>query len=634
MSLAVVERAAAQTALDLFPQDAAAGIAIRDLDDLIKKGDKFLTDADIRVPLRPSELFDQGTQFLGVNRGFNRKAPAGIVLLSPEKDSDFDGLRFLNFLVPVLPYTDADTMAENFGIGKGKLTLNNAIRTDRKLDDRLSGYAAFNKSHIYLNDSEKTLKRILKSKPASASFSPEQRKNFDDSDILIHLGEYLWRRNEVILGADAMRQLISGNDPKEKEFAEQFAASLKNVDNAVIGFRLRDGLDTHFLMTVPKDGQAAKLFKSLKHKHPPSTLKGLPDGNVLLAQASSGDTTHQAMITKILFNFMLEELLINQKVVHHVDRLTYLGVFQEVLRHLQGNRLAVYQNTLEKQHGLFSAVAILDTPDPKLFVQTMQILARMAIADSLDMTKKEVKEELDIERLVRDLGSSVYSVRQSANTKLTLIGEPALPFLNKAIDTAKIELETKRRAQELRDRINAVAAQRRKELLDDKQKPLFASPKLTFIANVEKRQDVSVDIVQLKLGGADKAALNQYTQLLGPDWDKVRIGIVDKHIVLLLGSDVAVFEAALRNLQKGDAGLAGSKRLAGFQATAQKERLFEFHVSVEGVLRLVNPKANLDTQPQITSMALTLTDHALQVDARAPIAEVRTMAKKAQEAFR
>jgi hypothetical protein len=29
-----------------------------------------------------------------------------------------------------------------------------------------------------------------------------------------------------------------------------------------------------------------------------------------------------------------------------------------------------------------------------------------------------------------------------------------------------------------------------------------------------------------------------------------------------------------------------------------------------------------------------LTDHALQVDARAPIAEVRTMAKKAQEAFR
>src|SRR5207247_5044148 len=104
-----------------------------------------------------------------------------------------------------------------------------------------------------------------------------------------HLGPYLWKRNEIMIGADAMQHMMRGNDPKEREFAEQFAASLKEVEHAVVGFRLHEGIEGQFLMTVAKDGQAAKLFKSLKHKHPPSTLKGLPEGNVLLAQASSGD---------------------------------------------------------------------------------------------------------------------------------------------------------------------------------------------------------------------------------------------------------------------------------------------------------------------------------------------------------
>jgi hypothetical protein len=59
--LGISSRASAQAAIDLLPQDAIVSIAVRDLDDLMKKGDKFLTDSEIRMPVRPSELFDQGT---------------------------------------------------------------------------------------------------------------------------------------------------------------------------------------------------------------------------------------------------------------------------------------------------------------------------------------------------------------------------------------------------------------------------------------------------------------------------------------------------------------------------------------------------------------------------------------------
>ena len=626
--LGISGRASAQAAIDLFPQDAIVSIAIRDLDDLVKKGDNFLTDSEIRMPVRPSELFDQGTQLLGIRKGYDRKAPAAVVLMRPEKEVGGFGW-IVPHLVSVIPFTDADVMADNFGIPEGEL-MPKIVRKAGTANEFVK-FATRTQKHAYLSGSEETLQRIMKNKTVSSSLTAGQRKLFDQSDVLLHFGRWGVEQGGDFTNADFMNRLKAGDDAREKEFAAQFAASLKEVQNTVFGFRLREGIDSHGLLTVPKGGKAAKLFASLRSKHKPSTLQGLPEGNVLLAQASSGDAEQQSLLTKALFNFVLEDLLINQKVIHHVDRLTYLGVFHEVSRHLQGNRLAVYQNLDEKKHGLFCGVAILDTEDAKLFVTAMRILSKMATADSLDLTKKEVKEEIDMQRLVRDLGSSVYVVRQSANTKLTLIGEPALPHLAKAIDSNEFDLEGKRRARDLRDRINAVAAQRRKELLDAKNRPLFDRPKLTFIANVEIRQDVSVDIINFKLATLEKGATDQAAQLLGPDWDKVRLGIVGNKIVVLIGSDVSLFEGALKNLQKNDAGLAGTKRLAGFHELAAKERQFEFHASVEGVMRLISPNAKLDTQAQMTSVALTVGEQSLQLDVRVPTPEVRTIARKAQE---
>jgi hypothetical protein len=621
--------ATAQTPLDLFPQDAVVSIGINDLDDLMKKGDKFLAEAEIRMPIRPSELFDQGTGFLGVRKGYDRKAPAIVTLMPPERKEDTNGWRWIETgLVPVIPFTDADVMASNFGIGKGKLKPMTITAPDANHD--FVKHLMRSDKHVYLSTSEKTLQRVMKSKTVASGLTPAQRAPFEKSDVLLHFGSYLWQQDNFYR-PDAFARALAGEDAKEKEFAEQLAAGVKEVQNVVLGFRLRDGIDGHLLVTVPKEGKAAKLLGSVRSKNKPSNLRGLPDGNLLFAQASAGKAEHQTMLTKALFNIFLEDLLINQRIIDQVDRLTYLGVFQEVTRHLQGNRLAVYQNLDEKKHGLFCAVAVLDTDDARQFVQIMRVLAKMATADTLDLSKAEVKEEIDIGRLVRDLGSTVYPVRQSANTKLLLIGEPALPYLAKAIESEDVNLEGKRRARDLRDRISAVAAQRRKELLDAKNRPLFDRPTMTFIANVEKRQDVSVDVINLKVAGADKAVLGRLAQMLGPDWDKIRLGIVGNQIVLLLGSDVSLFESTLRNLQKDDPGLAGSKRLAGFHEHAAKDRQFEFHVSIDGVLRLVSANAKLDTPTQLTSMALTIGPQSLQLDARVPMAEVRVIARKAQE---
>src|SRR5262245_36498956 len=90
---AIASPAAAQTMLDLVPKDGAASIAIRNLDELIERGDEFLNGSAIKVPLRPSQLFDMGIAFLGIQRGYDRKRSAAIALLPPQNKEDLNSFR-------------------------------------------------------------------------------------------------------------------------------------------------------------------------------------------------------------------------------------------------------------------------------------------------------------------------------------------------------------------------------------------------------------------------------------------------------------------------------------------------------------------------------------------------------------
>ena len=96
--------------------------------------------------------------------------------------------------------------------------------------------------------------------------------------------------------------------------------------------------------------------------------------------------------------------------------------------------MAVYQNRDRAAQGLLSAVAILDTEDAGKFLDELRQLARFG-GDGLDLSAATGRpdDRAAVEALVRDLGDDNFSVRDSATTKLTLIGEAALPQLEKAL---------------------------------------------------------------------------------------------------------------------------------------------------------------------------------------------------------
>jgi hypothetical protein len=69
---------------DLIPEDATAAIAVRNLNELKKKGDKFAAEAGLQFLPRPSQLFDMLLDNLGVRGGVDPDGSMAFVVANPE----------------------------------------------------------------------------------------------------------------------------------------------------------------------------------------------------------------------------------------------------------------------------------------------------------------------------------------------------------------------------------------------------------------------------------------------------------------------------------------------------------------------------------------------------------------------
>jgi hypothetical protein len=274
--------------------------------------------------------------------------------------------------------------------------------------------------------------------------------------------------------------------------------------------------------------------------------------------------------------------------------------------------------------------AVLDTDDAEGFLKELRQLARFG-GDALDLSPETGRKE-DVEavkKLVRDLGDDAFAVRESATTKLALLGEPALPYVEKALTSD--DAEVRRRADRIKRRIVAVAEERRKELLSQAL-PRPVRPTFTFAPKAETLEGSRVEVLRVKLAGADAALAPRLRQLFGPDWNAVRLAPHGKQVAVLFGSDRKLLAETLKNLKDKRPGLAGAKHLAAFGKHSDRGRTAEFHASVQTVLALLNAddlrKAPAAADHAMTSFALTVGPERLQLDVWVPSAEVKVIAKQ------
>jgi hypothetical protein len=623
---------AAEGPLDLIPADAGAAVAIRNLNDLIKKGDKFIAESGIKNnEVRFSRLFQNGYDFLGIKAGIDDDRAAAILLANPKAlGIKTEGLEILQALVVAVPFSDRDTIAADFGFKKGELKPDRLTPVPRPSNFADHFYARGR--HVFLGPSDKAVSLVAKGKSLTTELPADRRKAIEGADVVVHFG--------AAVVPDAWKKLLQGleysfegkYEAHEKKVIGQLRECLEKVRFVTAGVRFDGGLGINLVSVFPKEGadEARRFLTTVRGRPGVASLSGLPTGNVVAAQAIHGHGEENAALAKVIVDMILRDTLQTNQLLTAADRPYVSGVFAQVWKKLDGSRSALYRNGDATKHGLFSLVAILDADDPKKLLTELKELARFADGTRLDLSEATGKgtDVADVQKLIRDLGDDRYAVREAAATKLSLIGEAALPLLDKA--RASDDAEVARRAGELHDDLARDAAQRRKDLLDKKLPRVH--PTFVFVPAAENVEGQAIDAIGIRLPEKDAAAAKQFEQLFGPDWNKVRVAVRGKQVIVLMGSDPDLLRRTLKNLKEGIPGLAAEKSLEEFRRRANPARKVEFHAALQTIMALTDPNeagaGKAKSGEGLTSFALTVDADRLDLDVWMPSAEVKAMVKK------
>jgi hypothetical protein len=620
------------SALDLVPEDAAFGLAVRNLGDLRKKGDKLYDDAGLKEENLPrvETLFEQLYLLIGLKAGVDEDAPAAVIVANPKAaglakvPTDGDVLKLL---VGAVPFKDLDTIAGNFNLKADDLKDGRVVKAPAGFFLRARG------RHLLLGLDEKTLGGAFNGKALAAALPEAQRKSLAGTDILVHVGPQWLGETWGDFVKEVRARLGDELGEADRKLADELVGALKSVRYFLGAIRLEDGLGVSVLAVLPEKvpEPTRKFLASLSGGTGPSDLKALPDGPAVFAEASGGGGAPGARLMKLLADFVLRDVVQAKWLPSPADRANVLAVFAEVWKRSRGHRVAVYRNADPVKHGLFSAVAILDTDDAGQFLADLKQLARLAGTEGPDLSDKGPKDDVAaVEKLIRDLGDDDYEVRESASRRLALIGEPALPLIEKA--TKAGDAEVRRRAEDLKEAIVAAATARRRELLS-KEAPWRIRPTFRFEPKPEEHAGHVVETARVRLLEKDAPAAAALREVFGPGWDRVRLAARGKQVVVLVGSDERLLDAALANLKGGKPGLAGAKSLAAFAKQTEAGRPLEMHASAATVLELLQaedlrrgkPPA---PAPALSSAALAVGPGHLRVDLWLPASDLGAILKR------
>lgn len=551
---------------DLLPADAFGAAGIRDFSDLCERYGRF--SAAIGKPGGDKRLRGLGalaSTALGV------EVSEGLLLLSAYQGDDVSGAVF------VKPCPDPDAAAVALGLGKGGLKPGRITPHRHGEQDR---FALLRGGHLHISENEKALKTLAAARRLKAEVPASYRAAMSSSDLFVHFNT---RAGGSPFHPEGAANALKPEGKAEEKAAKQAAALMGSVRHLLIGVNLGDGiglrLTTLFQKDMPADAQA--LLTSLRGGPAPSSLHGLPTGKVILAHAASTDGSKNEAVARLLLRAALQNSSV-EGLLSRADQPLFTGVFSTLWRKVQGRRLALYQNADELRHGLFSLVGVLDTDDPKRFLAEVGDLARFAAGKDLDLSSEEGKgaDLAAVKKLLADLDSDDYEVREGATTKLMLIGEPALPLVEEAAKSS--DPEVRRRASRLLEAMKAFRDARRREALAG-EAAKHLRPGFVLERAAEKIEGLAVDVVHIRLEKKDAEAAALMRKLAGPGWARVRMAAVGKRVVVLAGSDTEMFRQAVRNVRDGEAGLEASATLESFRRQAGPARMFEAHVALESL---------------------------------------------------
>lgn len=603
--------------LDLIPADTTIGLSIRNLTELKKKGDQ-LADRDKNLP-RPSQGFHWIYQHMGLADAVDEGQAAALLCIQgklagfgPNSNPQEDYR-----IVSIVPFKDLDALARAYGVKKSELKAGQSIPLPRKADiwNRLDGWGFLKNRHLILGEASSAVSGVSQAPVLRQTLSGARQKHLDRADALAYFGPPLLALAKSLGDPDwTPPELIT---EEEKKAQHRINRALLQVQTVLGALYVNDGVGLDLTGTAAPDAPAfADLVKALSAGGHTASLNGLPKGKLVAALGGVGLGEEHAILSRVVMRQLLPGLT-RSEILSAADQAVAIGVFADITRRLLAGRLALYQAANPARDGQLAVVAVLETEDPKKFLTELGQLARFGDANQIDVTVDKDRE--DIQALIKQLGDDSYSVRETASTKLGLVGERALPFLEKAEKSD--DAEVARRARELREAIAEAVELRRKEVKLG-QLPKRFRPAFSLKPGAEMRDGTAIDMIRMRFDVEDTPYLPLLKHLLGPEWDRIRLAIHGKQVVVLIGSDLGLLDQALANVKKGRAGLAAAPALAGFYRHASPGRKVEVHANVNLLRTLVMPANQLpaDFKPgtSVSSVSLRIGANDIGVDVWVP----------------
>lgn len=619
-------------ALDVIPEEALLAISIRNVSELIKRGDTFIDKTEFKTPMRLSDGYKIVTEFLRIKKGLDEEGSAALFVMGTKVDLDFQTL------VLAVPVGDWKDMAENFRMKPEDLA--EGIVIDRQAREGRQDFVTYARfltrrgGHVYLGPSEVSVAAVAKSKSLRESVSKEDALSLAQDDILFYANPRPLK--------DEWKGLVpplegSGEDltPDEVEAIRLVAEATQDLQFAAAGLRLDGGLGATALLRFKGEKSREILTRLQGGGKGKASLSGLPLGRVLAAYAAAGDGGDSAAVARALLQYSLAHFVADTRhIISAGHRPNVVGVFGEIWQRLEGSRSALYENENFERDGHFGLVAVLDTQNAEKFVADMSSLARFVSASGLALD--DAPDSIDaktIATLVADLGSDEYRVRQTATTKLGLVGRPALAALEPALSAKDPEVQF--RAKAIKAQILALAAEEREDLL---KRDLLSriQPKFAYFPKAETRAGRPVDIVQLRLAAGDAPHAAELRRLLGPSWSKLRLTTVGQRVIVLLGSRLDLFDEAIINMQRGKPGIDADGRFAQFRTRTPAAQTLQLHLTLQRAQELVaagepkpgEAKPTLPGPAPITSVSLSISPDRVRLDLFSPFEEVKSVTKK------
>jgi hypothetical protein len=619
LAVAAPLHAAPPLPLDLIPEDACIGISIRDLAEVRVKGDKlFGKDERTRHMLRPSQLLDMA--FKEVNLPWKhdeKKASAIICMTGPLAGFGADTDPNKDFtLGVVLGCRSREDVAKAYKIEVGDLKDGVVRRVPGKEVDRIFGtdQAGFRGEHVYLTGREKATAAWMKARTLRQGRTEAQQRRLDAADGLLYLGPPLLAVAQKDYDPEVVPDWATG---PEAEAQKRLNRAWKEARDVLVGFRVNDGLGLDATVGFdPKGPNSQALLKSITGAGRTSDLSGLPNSDRLIgAFAAIGLERNDLHLARVLAADVWHGLQGPSGVLGS-DAPVVRRIFGDLYSKLRLGRIALYQTSDPARFGQVAAVAVLEPLDTDKFMAEIGQYARLGDVGQFDPKAEASKAE--IEKLIADLASEDFETREAATTKLALIGDPALPYLEKA---AKAEdLEARRRANDLASTLRQAADLRKKELAEGLLKKAFR-PTFTLKPKAETRADASVHLLGMRFDAEDAPYAAALKDLFGPEWSRLRIAVVNKKVVVLVGSDLALLDEAIRNVRDGKPGLEQSPALAEFHKHAAPGRRLELHLALDRVRVLIKSgdlPSDFKPSAAVSSLSLRSTATELGGDLWAP----------------